>query len=210
MSQSLRSANVVLGELPAFGGLLQPLQQTLALLLPGDVEKELEHDHSIAGEMALEFADILEAFLPDVLADQLGRDFLPLQQFGMHAHDQGLLVVRAVEDADPSSLRDADRRAPEKIVREILLARRLERVHVAALRVETRHDMLDHAILAGGIHPLQHDQQRPAAVGIEALLQLAEALEVVREHRLGVVLVVPAGVRGIERREAETVGIVNA
>ena len=70
--------------------------------------------------------------------------------------------------------------------------------------------MLDHAILAGGIHPLQHDQQRPAAVGIEALLQFAEALEVVREHRLGALLVEPAGVRGIERREAETVGIVNA
>src|SRR4029077_13073230 len=104
----LALGNVVLGDLPALGGLLQPLQQTLALLLPGDVEKELEHDHSIAGEMALEFADILEAFLLDVLADELGRDFLPLQQFGMHAHDQGLLVVRAVEDADPSSLRDAD------------------------------------------------------------------------------------------------------
>jgi hypothetical protein len=54
---------------PALGGLFQPLQQTLALLLPGDVEKELEHDHAIAGEMALEFADVLEAFLPDVFAD---------------------------------------------------------------------------------------------------------------------------------------------
>src|SRR4051812_12839831 len=128
----------------------------------------------------------------------------------MNAHDQGLLVVRAVEDADPSSLRDPDRRAPEKIVREILLARRLERVNVAALRVETRHDMLDDAILAGGIHSLQHDQQRPAAVAIEALLQLAETLEVVREHRLGALLVEPAGVRGIERGELETVRIVDA
>ena len=182
----------------------------MALLLPGDVEKELEHDHSIAGEMALEFADILEAFLPDVLADQLGRDFLPLQQFGMRAHDQGLLVVRAVVDADPSSLRDADRRAPEKIVREILLARRLERVHVAALRVETGHDVVDDAVLAGGIHPLEHDEQRPAAVGIEALLQLGEALDVVREQCLGVILVEAAGIGWIERCKAETVGIVDA
>jgi hypothetical protein len=85
-----------------------------------------------------------------------------------------------------------------------------QRKSCAALRVETRHDVLDDAILAGSIHPLQHDQQRPAPVGIEALLQLAEALEVVREHRLGVLLVEPAGVRGIERREAETVRIVDA
>ena len=70
--------------------------------------------------------------------------------------------------------------------------------------------MLDDAVLAGGIHPLEHDQHRPAAVGIEALLQLGETLDVVREHCLGIALVEPAGVRGIERSEAETVGIVDA
>jgi hypothetical protein len=49
-------------------------------------------------------------------------------------------------------------------------------VHAASLRVEPGHDVVDDAVLAGGIHPLEHDEQRPAAVGIEALLQLGEAL----------------------------------
>ena len=75
------------------------------------------------------------------LPSQLGREVLPLQQFGMHAHHQRFFVVRAVEDADASSLRDAHGGAPEKIVFEFLLARRLERVHAATLRVETGHDV---------------------------------------------------------------------
>ena len=139
-----------------------------------------------------------------------GREALAGQQFGMHAHHQRLFVVRAVEDADAASLRYADGGTPEEIVREFLVARRLERVHIAALRVEARHDVVDDAVLAGGIHPLQHDEQRPAAVGIEALLQLGETLDVVRQHRFGVVLVETTGIGGIERSEAEMVGVVDA
>ena len=48
------------------------------------------------------------------------------------------------------------------------------------------------------------------SIGIEALLQVGEALDVIRQHRFCGVLVEPAGVGGIERRKAEMVGIVNA
>ncbi len=61
---------------------------------------------------------------------------------------------------------------------ELLCARRLERMHLAALRIDARHDVLDDAILAGRIHALQHDQHRPVVVGIEPFLQLGEALGV--------------------------------
>src|SRR5262249_22277651 len=111
-----------------------------------------------------------------------------------------------------AALRQASCGAPQEIMIELLRARRLERVHLAALRIDARHRVLDDAVLAGGIHPLQHDQQRPAVVGIEALLQAAEALDVVRQHRLGLVLaeVDSAGVRTIDRGEAETAGMIDA
>jgi hypothetical protein len=37
--------------------------------------------------------------------------------------------------------------------------------------------MLDGAVLARGIHRLEDDQQRPAPLGIEALLELGEPLD---------------------------------
>jgi hypothetical protein len=85
-------------------------------------------------------------------------------------------------------------------------------VHAAALRVEAGHDVADDAVLAGGVHPLQHDQQRPAPICIEALLQPGETGDVVRERRLGVVLVEiePAGIGAIERGEAEAAAMVDA
>ena len=87
-------------EFPALGGLVEPREQPPALLVLGDVQEELEHDGAVAGEVTLEGADVLEAFLPDVLADEGLGDALARQDLGMHAHHQHLLVVGAVEDAD--------------------------------------------------------------------------------------------------------------
>jgi hypothetical protein len=46
--------DVAHGELPALRGLIEPRQQAPALLLPGDVQKKLEHSHAVTGEVALE------------------------------------------------------------------------------------------------------------------------------------------------------------
>ena len=70
----------------------------------------------------------------------------------MHAHHQHLLVVRAIEDADAAARRQAHGGAPQEIVIELLGARRLERMHLAALRIEPAHHVLDDAVLAGGVH----------------------------------------------------------
>ena len=40
-----------------------------------------------------------------------------------------------------------------------------------ALRIDAGHHVLDRAVLAGGVHRLQHDQHRPAVVGVERLLR---------------------------------------
>ena len=43
--------------------------------------------------------------------------------------------------------------------------------------------MLDDAILAGGIHALEHDQHRPSAMGVQALLHVLEPRDAVGKDR---------------------------
>ena len=89
------------------------------------------------------------------LAHELWRQFLPLEYLRMHAHDQHLFVIRAVEDADASALRQAFDVAPHEIVVEFLARRLLEREDLAALRIYAGHDVFDRAVLAGRIHRLK-------------------------------------------------------
>src|SRR5262249_41171858 len=49
-----------------------------------------------------------------------------------------------------------------------------ERENLAALRIYTGHDVLDGAVLAGGVHRLKHKQQRPTILGVEHVLLLCE------------------------------------
>ena len=76
---------------------------------------------------------------------------------------------------------------PQEVVVPLLGARRLERVHVAALRIDAGHDVLDDAVLAGRIHALKHDEHGPTTVGVKALLQLLKPRDRIRENRLHVV-----------------------
>src|SRR5437899_5155547 len=162
--------------------------------------------------MALERADALEAFFPEVLADEVLRDALALQQLLMHPHHQHLLIMGAVEDADIAARREIPRRPPEEIMIKLARARRLERMHQAALRIEAGHDVLDHAVLASRIHRLQHDQESPTIVGVEPFLQRREPIEICGEHSLGLVLVEieATGVAAIERRQREMIRVVDA
>src|SRR5262249_38977460 len=52
----------------------------------------------------------------------------------------------------------------------------LERGHVNSLWIHARHDVLDRAVLAGGVHRLEDEQQRPAVLRVEHLLLLSEPL----------------------------------
>ena len=96
----------------------------------------------------------------------------------MHAHDQHFLVIGAVEDADAPAFRQAARGAPEKIVRQFLGAGMFEAEDLAALRIDAGHDMLDGAVLAGGVHRLKNQQQRVAVVGIKQSLPRAHLASV--------------------------------
>ena len=71
--------------------------------------------------------------------------------------------------------------APEKVVLPFVGRGDLERGHHAPDRVETAHDVADRAVLAAGVHGLDHHQQRIAVVGVEEELELAEALQILGE-----------------------------
>ncbi len=57
--------------------------------------------------------------------------------------------------------------APQKIVRELGGRGLLERVNARALRIHAAEDVLDRSVLAGGIEPLEDDQQRVRVAGVE-------------------------------------------
>src|SRR6185437_8168397 len=67
------------------------------------------------------------------------------------------------------------------IVLQLVAARMLEAEDLAALRVDARHHVLDHTILARRVHRLK-DQQDGKAVGcVEQLLQRAQLRDVLRQ-----------------------------
>ena len=117
----------------------------------------------------------------------------------MHAHYQHLLVIRPVEDADLTALGELARGAPEEIVLQFLGRGRLERKHLAALRIDSRHDVLDRPIFAGRVQRLQDHKNRPAVLGVEHVLQLRHARDAILQSLLRVLFRVPLpGIGGIK------------
>ena len=96
----------------------------------------------------------------------------------MHLDDEHFLVIGAVEDADVAAFGQVAGGAPEKIVRQFLRAGMLEAEHLAALRIDAGHDVLDRAVLARGVHRLKNQQQRITIVRVEQILVLAHFLDV--------------------------------
>ena len=109
------------------------------------------------------------------LVDQRRRELLLGQEFRMHAHHERLLVVAAVEDADVAAVGQHLHAAPEIVVVEILGGGRLEGDDLAALRVDAGHDVLDGAVLAGGVHGLEDEQHRPLVLRVELVLAVRPA-----------------------------------
>src|SRR5579863_8802585 len=106
--------------------------------------------------MPLQLDDGMVALVPDrFLIERRARDAFVAQNLGMHARDQHLLVIRSVEYADAPALRKIAGGAPEEVVLQFTWARMFETEHLAALRIDPGHHMLDHAILAGSVHGLE-------------------------------------------------------
>src|SRR4029453_8506587 len=136
---------------------------------------------------------------PDGLVAELRRELLLLEELGVHSHDEDLLVVRTVEDPDAAALGKELHAAPQVVVVEILRGRRLEGVHLAALRIDSGHHVLDRAILAGGVHRLKGEEDGPAVLRVEPVLELGERLDPDRQRLLRPRLVLGSQVEGVAR-----------
>ncbi len=75
--------------------------------------------------------------------------------------------------------------APQEVVRELVLGRRLERDDARAGRVHPTEDVPDGLALASAVNALQDDEKRTAALGIKARLQLPDDRQLVGRLRLG-------------------------
>ncbi len=75
MVPELALGDVVHGELPALGRLIDAVEKALALFVLRDVEEELQDQRAVARQMPLEGADVVETLLPDILADECFGSF---------------------------------------------------------------------------------------------------------------------------------------
>ena len=181
------------------------------MLLARNVQEKLDDDNAVAREIAFETPNVLETLLPDIFCDQGFRKFLRGKNVLVNAHDEDFFVVRAIKNSDFSPLGDSFVRAPEIVVVQLFVAWRLERMDVAALRVDAGHDVFDDAVFAGRVHSLQNDQERPAILRIEFFLHAAEKFYAVVEKFRGAFLVVQfAGAGRIKILEAEVVAVGDA
>ena len=94
-------------DLPLPSGIVEPLLEAGKLLVLRDVEKEFQ-DRRVVGvvEKLLPLVDEVVARLPDWLGHEL-----------VHAHDQHILVVRAIEYRDLALGRRMRMDAPQEVVR---------------------------------------------------------------------------------------------
>src|SRR5438445_12158362 len=115
-SQRARSSRSLAAELPRLLGIVESLLQPLQLLLPRDVHEHLDDACSLVGEQALELTDVVRPALPDRLGEQ-----------AVDACREGVLVVRAVEDADLAPGRTERMHAPQVVMSKLGRRRLLER-----------------------------------------------------------------------------------
>ena len=122
----------------------------------------------------------------------LGGELLRLEDRRVDPRDEDLLVVRPVVDADPAALRHRLERSPEVVVVAFLGRRRLEAENLATLRVDAAHDVADGAILARGIHRLEHQQDAVGVLCVQPVLLGSQHLDTLLQQPHGLLLVFDA------------------
>src|SRR5665647_3124251 len=141
------------------------------------MKKELDDSCAVTIKMVLQVHDRTIPLLPDsFLVEQLVRQPLAAQNLRMYTNNQHLLIIGSVKDADPAAFRQTLGGAPQKIVIQFCSARVFKAEHLAALWIDTGHDVPDGAVLAGGVHRLKNQQHRIVVRGVVKTLQRAQFL----------------------------------
>src|SRR5215468_9584205 len=108
-------------EFPVLLGSIEALHKALLLFLARQQQEKLEDNDSLTSEVMLEVRDISEPLVPYVLPDKRLGYLLLFQDLLVHAQNQDLLVIGAVEYPDPPPLWQRLAIAPHEVVIEILL-----------------------------------------------------------------------------------------
>src|ERR1700694_877545 len=108
---------------------------------------ELQNNHVILSQQALKVVNGCVAATPGFFWHHV-----------MHAHDQHLLIVRAIENANDTSAWSDPMHTPEEVMVQFPRGRDFKRTHLASLRIDSGEDLVNRISLATGIHPLQHDK----------------------------------------------------
>ncbi len=130
--------------------------QALLLLAGRQLQVTLERLDTGGRQLALESQDC------GLALRNIGRRAQAVAQIA----DQRF-VVAAIEYAEHAGRRQPLPVAPEEVLATFFFARRLEAVRRQPQRVQATQHAADHAVLAGAVRPLQHEQQGVAAVGPE-------------------------------------------
>jgi len=164
--------NVCKAELPVLFRFLNSFEKTFSLFVFRKVEEKLNNPRSIAIKVSLQIHDGAITVLPEsFLAEQLLRQPLAAENRWMNPNDQHFLVIRTIEDPDPSAFRKTARGTPEKIMLQFFSARLFEAENLAAFWIYSGHNVPDGAILAGRVHPLENQKQSIAVRRVVKLLQ---------------------------------------
>ena len=166
---------------PVFGGVVEAGLQAPGLFLFGDMQEKFQDHGAVVGQQRFEIINVLVAALPDFLVN-----------LAVHAGDEYVFVVGAVEHPNVPPFGGLRPNAPEKILAQLVLRRRFEGSNAHARRIHPREQVLDGAVLAARVHGLKDEQHVAPLLRVEPLLQLAQPLAQVQEARAGVALVVGA------------------
>src|SRR5579864_3419975 len=99
------------------------------------MKKKFADDHAVACQVFLKVADVFEAFFPYFLCYQFWRKMLFLQIFLMYPNDEDFFIIRTVEDANFSALRQPACCPPEEIMVQFFGRRLFETGYLTGLRV---------------------------------------------------------------------------
>jgi len=164
--------NVRETEFPVLVRLINACKESFPLFFLRKVEEYLDGPRAVTIKVALKVHDGAIALLPEVfLIVQFFGKSLAEENLRMHPNDQHFLVVGTIENADAPAFGKPARRAPEKIMFQLLGAGLFETENLAALRIDPGHDVPDGTVLAGSVHPLKDQQQRIAVGRIVKVLQ---------------------------------------
>jgi hypothetical protein len=107
--------NVREAKFPILVRLINTFEESLSLFVLRQVKEDFDNSRAVSVEMILQVHDGTVALLPNrLLVAQVLREALAAENLRMHADDEHLLIVGAIEYSDPSTLGKPARGAPEK------------------------------------------------------------------------------------------------